>query len=172
MAPSRGVVAKALDRGNLVQTNSPAPLEVASKAELGRRHWERAVALSRLPPQPGYDFTLDYDSQVGAAYDALIALSEALIRARGYRRKGSASHQLLLAVAEELLARLHPKEAIQLGQNAHHLRQERNALKYDRFGVTNQQERDQVFRVLPPILKALEADVFAAIGQPLPGHVW
>ncbi len=173
MAAKSSVVNTALRNGALEQLSSPAGLDAVAKAELGRRHWERAVALSRLQPQPGqYDFMHDYDNQVEKAHDALIALSEALITGHGYRRKGKAGNRLLLAVAEELLAQQYPAEATRLSQIGDHLRQERNALKYDRFGVINEQERDQVFHALPPILRALEASTFASIGQPLPGHAW
>jgi hypothetical protein len=173
MATSSSRVNQALARGALEKVSPVAVLEAVGKAELGRHHWDRAVGLSRLEPRAGeYDFRHDYDSQVEKAYDALIALCEALITAYGYRRKGNAGHQLLLAVAEELLAQQYPREATELGVNGDHLRIERNQLKYDRFGVANRRERDQVFHILPPILRALEQATFVSIGQPPPVHVW
>jgi hypothetical protein len=49
MAANSSVVSKALRNGGLERMSAPAPLEAIRKAEVGRRHWERAVGLSRVP---------------------------------------------------------------------------------------------------------------------------
>jgi hypothetical protein len=157
-------VAAALARSQIEEIAVPH-VQALQKAELGRRDWERLLQLCQLIPD-------DNDWQVNVAYDALTALSGALIAANGYRRRGLSSHRLDLQITVELLAFTHEGQATALDTIGDHLRRQRNRLKYDRVDVIAEAERDHILTALPSILAALEEAVFIAIGRPLPRHSW
>jgi hypothetical protein len=143
--------------------NRPTSRKCADRLAVARRHYERAIAIRTVLPD-------DHAFHLEKGYDALRAAAGALVHAHGVRTRSSGrSHEVVLDIAVASLNARRPDTAAVLGQRAGVLRARRNRSQYEAVEVVTEQECDDLFAVLTPVLEAIEVVAYDLIGLPAPG---
>lgn len=145
-----------------------ARAEVAvQKLQLARRWAHRASIIASIP-----NFADDPDFAFASLYQAFQDAADALLCAHGWRPGGERAHQRTFQLAAAGLHAVEPAAAALLWDQERTLRQARREIAYDRTGVVNLRDLQDVFALATVVLPALARRTCAVIDLvPVPAEL-
>lgn len=157
-------VARADD--GLKQVGARAEIAV-QKLQLARRWAHRAVTIAASP-----EFADDPDFAFASMYQAFQDAADALLCAHGWRPGGDRAHQRTFQLAAAGLFPTDPRAAAMLRDQERTLRQARREIAYDRTGVVNRRDLQEIFRLAGVVLPALASRTCQVIDlAPVPAEL-
>jgi hypothetical protein len=150
-----GEIARADD--GLKQVGARAEVAV-QKLQLARRWAHRASTIATSS-----EFADDPDFAFASLYQAVQDAADALLCAHGWRPGGERAHQRTFQLAAAGLHPVEPEAATLLHDQERTLRQARREIAYDRTGVVNLRDLQEVFRMAALVLPALARRTCAVI---------
>jgi hypothetical protein len=159
-----GEVARADDSLKQVGARSEVAVQ---KLQLARRWAHRAATIATSP-----DFADDPDFAFSTLYQAFQDAADALLCSHGWRPGGDRAHQRTFQLAAAGLYPVNPEVATLLRERERTLRQARREIAYDRTGVINRRDLQEIFAVAGRVLPALASRTCVVIDlSPVPAEL-